>query len=120
MEVQGTATITKTGLDASGVANAGGAQLAKIAIKLAEGPKCGPLSGSVNYPSKRVSDGGMVITQYTAAGTACGAAPVSAEIMVDDNHPLSKYKPTKLTWAAFVPDLSFSGSALIPIKIAAK
>ena len=77
-----------------------------------------PLAGSVNYPSKRASDGKMVITQYTAAGTACGAEPVSAEFMIDAGHPLAKFKPTKLIWAAFVPDLSFSGSPLIPIKLA--
>jgi len=120
VEVQGAAVMKKSDRDVSGVATAGGEELAKIAIKLADGPKCGPLAGSVNYPSKRASDGKMVITQYTAAGTACGAAPVSVAFSVDTSHPLSKYKPTKLTWAAFVPDLSFSGSPLIPIKLAEK
>ena len=118
LEVKGDTMLNKDDSDVSGVTTVDGKQIMKTAIKLAEGPKCGPFAGSVNYPSLPDPAGNMVVTQYTFAGTICSASPVAAEIVVDGGHPLAKYKPLKMIWAAFVPDLSFSGSPLIPVKIA--
>ncbi|MBT4487877.1 MAG: hypothetical protein HOK30_20305 [Rhodospirillaceae bacterium] len=120
MEVQGATNLTKSGADISGATTVGGTQIVKAAIKLADGPKCGPAAGSLNYPSLPDPAGKLMVTQYTFTATICGAAPVSADIMVDAGHALAKFKPTKLIWAAYAKDLSFAGSPLMPIKMVGK
>ncbi|MFK7965486.1 MAG: hypothetical protein AB8C46_16120 [Burkholderiaceae bacterium] len=120
LEVKGDTTLNKDGSNVTGVTTIDGKQIVKAAITMADDAKCGPASGSVNYPSLPDPSAGMVMTQYTFSASICGATPVSAEIMVDDDHPLAKFKPQKVVWAAFVPKLSFSGSPLIPIKMADK
>jgi len=119
-EVKGDTTMNKDGSDVTSVTTVNGKQIMKTAIKLGDGPKCGPAAGSVNYPSLPSASEGMVMTQYTFAASICGATPVSAEIMVDGDHPLAQFKPQKVTWAAFAPKLSFSGSPLIPVKMMEK
>ena len=69
LEVKGDTMLNKDDSDVSGVTTVDGKQIMKTAIKLAEGPKCGPLVGSVNYPSLPDPAGNMVVTQYTFAGT---------------------------------------------------
>ncbi len=118
LEVKGDTALNKDGVDVTGMTTVDGKEIMKASIKLADGPKCGPATGSVNYPSMPSPSAKMVMTQYTFSATLCGAAPVSADVMVDASHPLAKFKPTKLTWAAFAPELSFSASPLIEIKMA--
>lgn len=117
-EVKGQTMLKKDGNSVSGTTTINGKTVMTTAIMLNEGPKCGPSTGSVNYPCLPKADGKLMITQYTAHLTGCAAKPVSANIMVDPAHPLAKFKPTKLIWAAFAPELSFSGSPLLPIKAA--
>ncbi len=119
-EVMGQTTLKKDGDSISGTTTVNGKTVLETAIMLAKGPKCGPSTGSVNYPSLPKADGKLMITQYTANLTACAATPVSAAITVAPGHPLAKFKPTKLIWAAYAPDLSFSGSPLLPIKAVKK
>lgn len=120
IEVKGDTAISKDGGNLTGITTVDGKQIMKTAIKLGDGAKCDPAAGSINYPSLSKTKGSMVMTQYTFSASICGAAPISTEIMVDADHPLAKFKPQKVTWAAFAPKLSFSGSPLIPIKMMEK
>lgn len=120
IEVKGDTAMSKDGSDITSVTTINGKPIMKTAIKLGDGPKCGPAAGSINYPSLPDPSDGFVMTQYTFSASICGASPVSAEVMVDGDHPLAQFKPQKITWAAFAPKLSFSGSPLIPIKMKAK
>jgi hypothetical protein len=119
--VKGDTVLKKDGAQVSGSTVVDGKQIMKTAIKLADDKKCGPATGSLNYPILPDRAGKLMMIQYTFIATICGgASPVAAEIMVDADHPLAKFKPTKMTWAAFAPDLSFAGSPMIPIKMASE
>jgi hypothetical protein len=119
-EFKGETVLNKNGKSVTGALTMGGKKTLSGSIELAKDGKCGPIAGTLNYPSLPKADGKLMVTQYTFAGTACGAAPKTAEISVDAGHALAKFKPTKLIWAAYVPDLSFAGSPLINIKMAEK
>jgi hypothetical protein len=119
-EVQGDTALGKSGRTVSGALMIKGNKIMTGAIELNEDGKCGPISGTMNYPSLPKAGGKIMMTQYAFSGTACGAKPKLADIAVGADHPLAKFKPTKLVWAAYVPDLSFSGSPLLTIKMAEK
>ncbi len=120
MEVQGDTSVSLDGRNIAGSTMVGGQKIMSTAIMLNEDGKCGPAAGSLNYPSLPDAGGKLMVTQYTFTAKICGAKPVSAEIQVDAGHPLAKFKPTKVVWAAYAKDLSFSGSPLMPIKMASQ
>ncbi len=120
LEVQGDTSLSKKGNAVSGTLTVAGSTALTAAIELAEGPKCGPVVGSLNYPSQPDGAQGLVISQFTYLATGCAATPVAVELAVEKAHPLSAFKPEKLVWAAFAKDLSFSGSPMIPLKVAGK
>ncbi len=120
LEVQGDTVLSRTGDDVTGTTTIGGKRIMKTVIKMNADGKCGPATGSLNYPSLPDPAGKMMVTQYTFTAQICGASPVQADITVDGNHPLAKFKPTKLVWAVLAKDLSFSGSPLILLKMASK
>jgi len=116
-EVKGDTKLMRDGKDLTGSTMVDGKEVMKVAIKLGDDP-CGPAMGTLNYPSLPSTAKSMVMTQYAFTGSICGATAVSADISVGNNHPLAKFKPTAMVWAAFAEDLSFSGSPQIPIKMA--
>ena len=113
----GASSISKDGNRITGTTRLGGNQVLSMTIELSDAG-CGDAVGTQNYPSLPKGAEGMVVTQYSFAGKICGASPVSVDISAPADHPLSVYKPVKTIWAAFAKDLSFSGSPLMPIKMA--
>ncbi|WP_417517303.1 hypothetical protein [Minwuia sp.] len=113
----GASTLTKDGHRVIGTTALGGEQVMKITIELSDAG-CGDAVGTQNYPSLPQGAEGLVVTQYSFAGKICGASPVSVDITAPADHPLSVYKPVSVVWAAFAKDLSFSGSPLMPVKMA--
>ena len=97
----------------SGSTTVDGAEVMNVQIELT-GEACSPAVGTLNYPSKLDLTGALVVTQFAWSGSMCGASPISANISVADDHPLSKYKPTALTWAVLAEDLGFSVSPQFP------
>lgn len=117
--VPGKTTLTQNGEAVTGTTTVEGKQVMEVSIKLAGG-ECGDIMGTMNYPSMPKDANGMMFTQYGFIGKGCGAKPLAVDIMAPEDHPLSKFRPTTLVWAAFARDLSFSASPLLPIKTAAQ
>lgn len=115
----GASALTKAGNKVTGTTVLGGKQVMQVTIALSDAG-CGDAVGTQNYPSLPKDAEGLVVTQYSFAGKICGASPVSVDITAPADHPLSTYAPTKVVWAAFAKDLSFSGSPLMPVKMAGK
>jgi len=116
-EVKGDTKLERNGKNVTGSTSVDGKEVMNVAIKLGDDP-CGPALGTLNYPSMPSTAKSLVMTQYAFTGSICGAKAVSADISVGNDHPLAKFKPTAMIWAAFAEDLSFSGSPQIPIKMA--
>jgi hypothetical protein len=113
----GTTALSRDAKTMTGTTTVDGAEIMRVSITLSDDP-CGAAAGALVYPSVLDGTGPMVVTQYTWSGAICGAAPVSAEISVGDGHPLAKFAPTALTWAAFGDGLSVGASPPFPVKAA--
>jgi len=111
--VPGDTKLDRTEKTVSGSTTVDGAEVMNVQIELT-GEACSPAVGTLNYPSKLDLTGALVVTQFAWSGSMCGASPISANISVADDHPLSKYKPTALTWAVLAEDLGFSVSPQFP------
>jgi hypothetical protein len=104
----GSAALVERGMTIIGIAEQRGSKILRVEIELADGT-CGPATGTLNYPVTLPATGKLAMHQYPFAGDVCGASPVSVEVMVGDDHPLNKFKPTSLLWAAQTRNLSFAG-----------
>jgi len=105
----GSAALVERGATITGTAEQNGARILRVEIKRGDGG-CKPVAGMLNYPVKLPSSGKMVMHQYPFAGEGCGAAPVALEVLTDKDHPLARFKPTKLLWAIQAKNLSFAGT----------
>lgn len=104
----GSAALVEHGMTIIGTAEQSGSRILRVEIALTDGT-CGPTTGTLNYPVRLPATGKLAMHQYPVAGDICGASPVSVELMVGDDHPLNKFKPTSLLWAAQAKNLSFAG-----------
>ena len=104
----GSAALVEHGMTIIGTAEQSGSKILRVEIALTDGT-CGPTTGTLNYPVRLPATGKLAMHQYPLAGDICGASPVSVELMVGDDHPLNKFKPTSLLWAAQARNLSFAG-----------
>jgi hypothetical protein len=116
--VSGDTKLRRQGNKVTGSTTVDGKEIMKVEIELT-GEACQPAVGTLNYPSKQDLTGPLVVTQYAWSGSICGASPVSVDISVGADHPLAKYKPTALAWAAMADGLSFSVSPQFLQKMAA-
>jgi hypothetical protein len=104
----GSAALVERGMTISGSAEQSGSKILHVEVELADG-SCAPAAGTLNYPVTLPATGKLAMHQYPFTGDICGATPVSVELMVGDDHPLNKFKPTSLLWAAQARNLSFAG-----------
>jgi hypothetical protein len=99
----------------TGTTTAGGEEIMVVVTELSDDP-CGPAAGALVYPSMLDGTGPMVAVQYSwSSSTVCGAAPIAVQIMAGSDHPLGKFQPTALTWAAFGDGLSIGASPPFPV-----
>lgn len=103
----GGAALAVHGTNVMATAREGDTPIIRAEIQLADGG-CAPLSGALNYPVKLPS-GKMALHHYPFVTDICGASPVSLDILVGDDHPLAKFKPTSVVWAAQAKNLSYAG-----------
>jgi hypothetical protein len=106
--VDGSAVIDESGNTVVGRAIHKGAEIMRITLTLSEDP-CGEASGTLNYPVVLPGSGEKAMHQYPFATNFCGATPSNVELSVDASHPLAKFRPASVVWAALARNLSFAG-----------
>ncbi len=106
--VDGSAVIDEIGTTVVGKAFHKGAEIMRIELTLSEEP-CGEASGTLNYPVVLPASGEKAMHQYPFATNFCGATPANIDIRVDASHPLAKFRPAAVVWAALARNLSFAG-----------
>ncbi len=104
----GSAALIQRGATITGTAHQNGSEILRVEIERGDGG-CAPAAGTLNYPVRLPATGNLAMHRYPFAGDICGAAPVSLELLVGNDHPLAKFKPTALLWAAQAKNLSFAG-----------
>ena len=104
--VAGQASVTESGNKTIGVASVGGSRILNVEIELSDDP-CGEASGILNYPVMVDTSGKLGVETFTWVADICGATPTKVDFMVASDHPLSKFKPTAVIWAAQAKNLSF-------------
>ena len=114
--VVGDTALAEDGNTVSATTTIDGGEVMKVAVELTDAG-CGPGMGTIDYPSQPAGGTDFVMTQYTFAGQLCGAKPVSVDISAPADHPLNRFKPASVVWAAVARELSFSASPLLPIKL---
>jgi hypothetical protein len=106
--VDGSSVIDESGNTVVGTAMHKGAEIMRIELTLSEEP-CGEASGTLNYPVVLPASGEKAMHQYPFATNFCGATPANVNISVGASHPLDKFRPASVNWAALARDLSFAG-----------
>lgn len=104
--VAGQASVTENGNKTIGVASVGGSQILNVEIELSDEP-CGEASGILNYPVMVDTSGKLGVETFTWVADICGATATKVDFNVASDHPLSKFKPTAVIWAAQAKNLSF-------------
>ena len=104
----GSAALIEHGATITGTAEQNGSKILRVEIERGDGG-CTPAAGMSNYLVTLPATGKLAMHQYLFAADICGSTPVSIQVLVGNDHPLAKFKPTALLWAAQAKDLSFAG-----------
>jgi len=79
-----------------------------ITAEIKSTDQCEPVAGHVNYPGMVEKSKQVVINEIPFVGDSCKAEPVSVDVTAGPDDPFSKFKISKVIWAAEFRNGSFT------------